>query len=159
MPDPDADRPLRRRLFDLLAVARIELPPLRHRSEDIPVLLNHFAARHGAERLALAPKAVVALQRAPWQGNARQLDGLARGLAALGNGREITVEMLPPEISAHSRRRPLTAMEQLELDAMLAALRRTRGNKVVAAQELGISRSTLYRKMASYQLDPDHNFF
>lgn len=148
-----------RRLFDILSIARIDVPPLRHHSEDITQIVAHLACRHSSSPLRLATKAMVALQRSPWPGNVRQLEAVIRGLLVSSQGREISVEMLPSDIGAHSRRRPLTPMEQLELDAILATLRRTGGNKLLAAQTLGISRSTLYRKMASYQLDPDLNFF
>lgn len=157
--DTHSESPEHRRLFDALAVARIEVPPLRRRSEDIPELATALAGRHGSRSLFFSTKAMRAMQRAPWPGNVRQLEAVIRGLVAAGQIGEIDVEMLPPEIRSHSRRRPLTPMEQLELDAILAALRRTWGNKVRAAQTLGISRSTLYRKMSSYQLDPDLNFF
>ncbi|MGH9108764.1 MAG: sigma-54-dependent Fis family transcriptional regulator [Acidimicrobiales bacterium] len=148
------------RLLDLLGVGRLDLPALRGRSDDIPDLVAQIGTRHTATAPPLAPKAMVALKRAPWPGNIRQLETVVRAVvASVPRGREITVEMLPAEIGIHSKRRHLTAMEQVELEAILSALGRSRGNKVLAARALGISRSTLYRKMTSYQLDPDESFF
>ncbi|MGH9920920.1 MAG: sigma-54-dependent Fis family transcriptional regulator, partial [Nitrososphaerales archaeon] len=143
------------RLLDVLGVLRLDLPPLRARTEDVPELVAQIGQHHAGSSLMLSQKAMVALKRAPWPGNVRQLETVVRALSAAAAGREITVEMLPPEIAVHSKRRHLTAMEQVELEAILSALGRSRGNKVLAARDLGISRSTLYRKMASYLLDPD----
>jgi transcriptional regulator of acetoin/glycerol metabolism len=67
--------------------------------------------------------------------------------------------MLPAWLGQYSSRRELTQMEQVELDAIMSAIQRSQGNKVLAAKLLGISRSTLYRKMRSYKLDPDKHFF
>ncbi|MGH9092195.1 MAG: helix-turn-helix domain-containing protein, partial [Acidimicrobiales bacterium] len=153
-----ADAP-HQRLLDLLGVVRLDLPPLRARTEDVPELVAHVGHRHAGAAPVLSQKAMVALKRAPWPGNVRQLETVVRAVTATSGGREVTVEMLPPEIAVHSKRRHLTAMEQVELEAILSALGRSRGNKVLAARDLGISRSTLYRKMTSYLLDPDQAFF
>jgi transcriptional regulator of acetoin/glycerol metabolism len=147
------------RLIDLVGAVRIELPALRARSEDIPDLVTQINKETEGYPPRFSQQAMLALKRAPWPGNIRQLETVVRSVAHSARGREITVEMLPSEIGVHSMRRQLTAMEQVELEAILSALGRCRGNKVNAARELGISRSTLYRKMASYQLDPDHAFF
>jgi transcriptional regulator of acetoin/glycerol metabolism len=154
----DADAP-HQRLLDLLGVVRLDLPPLRARTEDVPDLVAYAGHRHAGAAPVLSQKAMVALKRAPWPGNVRQLETVVRAVTATSGGREVTVEMLPPEIAVHSKRRHLTAMEQVELEAILSALGRSRGNKVLAARDLGISRSTLYRKMTSYLLDPDQAFF
>jgi transcriptional regulator of acetoin/glycerol metabolism len=157
--DHDAVDPAHQRLLDQLGVVRLDLPALRARTEDMADLITQIALRHGDTSLVLSQKAMVALKRAPWPGNIRQLETVMRTTCASARGREITVEMLPPEIAVHSKRRHLTAMEQVELEAILSALARSRGNKVLAARDLGISRSTLYRKMTSYLLDPDQAFF
>lgn len=157
--DHEGARAPHQRLLDLLGVVRLDLPPLRARAEDVPDLVARIGQQHAGSPPVLSQKAMVALKRAPWPGNVRQLVTVVRAVAATAGGREITVEMLPPEVAVHSKRRHLTAMEQVELEAILSALARSRGNKVLAARDLGISRSTLYRKMTSYQLDPDQAFF
>lgn len=148
-----------RRLIDLIGAVNLELPPLRARSDDIPEVIAQINRRHGGRPLRLSQQAMLALKRAPWPGNIRQLETTVSSVLQSTKGREITVEMLPAEIGVHSMRRQLTTMEQAELETILAALGRCWGNKVNAARALGISRSTLYRKMASYQIDPDESFF
>jgi hypothetical protein len=150
----------RRRLLDHIALARIELPPLRERREDIKVLIATIAERHvGGERLRFSQAALLAMTRAHWPGNIRQLESVVLGLVAVAGPREVSVEMLPAALSHYSSRRELTTMEQAELDAIMSAIKRSEGNKVMAARILGISRSTLYRKMRTYKLDPDKYFF
>lgn len=149
-----------RRLLDQLAVARIELPALRQRREDVKDLIAHFVALHAAPgALRISQGALVALNRAPWPGNVRELESVVRGLIAVPGHGEVTVEMLPSGLGQYSSRRELTTMEQVELDAIISAIKRAQGNKVLAAKQLGISRSTLYRKMRTYKLDPDKHFF
>jgi transcriptional regulator of acetoin/glycerol metabolism len=155
-----AEHPAQRRLLDKLAVARLDLPPLRERRDDIKELISQASARHAPDgSVRISEAAIQAMVRAPWPGNVRQLESIIRGLISSAGHREITVEMLPAEVGQYSSRRVLTTMEQVELDAIMAAVRNSNGNKVVAARLLGISRSTLYRKMRSYRLDPDKHFF
>jgi len=149
-----------RRLLDQLAVGRIELPPLRERREDIRGIIAALMQRRAPEEhLRFSPAALLVLTRAHWPGNLHQLESVLRGLIAFAAGREVTVEMLPREFDLYARRRELSIMEQLELDAIISAITRAQGNKVIAARRLGISRSTLYRKMRTYKLDPDRQFF
>jgi transcriptional regulator of acetoin/glycerol metabolism len=149
-----------RRLLDQLAVGRIEVPALRERREDLRGLISQINQRYAPNApLLFSPGAMLALGRAQWPGNVRQLEAVIRGLIASSPMTDVTVEMLPTEFRVYSSRRTLTTMEQLELDAILSAITRSRGNKVVAAKLLGISRSTLYRKMHSYRLDPDKHFY
>ena len=149
-----------RRLVDQLAIGRIEVPALRERREDLRGLITQINKRYAPNApLRFSPGVMLALGRAQWSGNVRQLEAVIRGLIASSPLKDVTVEMLPTEFRVYSSRRTLTTMEQLELDAILSAIARSRGNKVVAARLLGISRSTLYRKMHSYRLDPDKHFY
>jgi len=157
--DSDCRDPALQRLLDLLGAVRLDLPALRARSEDVPDLVAQISQRHAGVPSVVSRNAMMALERAPWPGNVRQLETVVRNVATSARGREITVEMLPSEIGVYSKRRYLTAIEQVELEAILSALALSRGNKVLAARALGISRSTLYRKMTSYLLDPDRSFF
>jgi transcriptional regulator of acetoin/glycerol metabolism len=97
--------------------------------------------------------------RAPWPGNLRQLDATIRGLLSTTMGPEIRPEALPVELQGTSRKRELSQIEELELGAILGALKQHEGNKAAAAQSIGISRSTLYRKLQSYRLDPDKQYY
>ena len=152
--------PAHRRLVDQISVGRVELPALRERGDDIKDLIAHISGRYSPHApLQISQGALRALERAPWPGNIRQLETVVRGLIVSAGMQEVSVEMLPPDLRAYSNRRALTAMEQMELDAILSTITRSKGNKVIAARMLGISRSTLYRKMHSYWLEPDKHFF
>jgi DNA-binding NtrC family response regulator len=150
----------RRRLLDQLAVLTLELPPLRDRPEDIPALVEFLRERHaGQTPPRFSRGAMLALSRAPWPGNVRQLENVIRGLLVIGHPHEITPDLLPYGLGAYVTGRSLTKMEQVEMNAILEAINITRGNKVEMASLLGISRSTLYRKMRLYRLDPDRSYF
>jgi transcriptional regulator of acetoin/glycerol metabolism len=144
----------RRRLHDRLGVVTIDLPPLRDRAEDIPELVRQLNDRYaGLTPLRFTHGALHALTRAPWPGNVRQLENVVRGLAATGHAHEITPDLLPEGLGAFATGRSLTRMEQLEMNAIMEMVTATRGNKVEMAKQLGISRSTLYRKMRHYRVD------
>ncbi|HEV7135243.1 MAG TPA: nitrogen regulation protein NR(I) [Steroidobacteraceae bacterium] len=163
-------------LYHRLNVIRLELPPLRARSEDIPDLFEHYlrvAARDlGVERKALAKEAESKLTSYAWPGNVRELVNLCRRLSVLAPGREIRVEDLPPEILAAADaadgeldwqkalagwadrqalggKHPLldVALPAMERILIRAALRRTQGHRQEAAKLLGWGRNTLTRKL------------
>lgn len=157
--DHEQADPVHQRLLDQLSVSRLDLPALRQRSEDIPALVDQISARYGTRTLPVDSQAMAALKRAPWPGNIRQLEATVHGLVNSARGRTVTIDMLPPEVAVYSKRRSLTPMEQMEFEAILSALSCSRGNKMMAARMLGIARSTLYRKMSSYQLDPELKFY
>lgn len=149
-----------RRLIDTIGVGRVTLPPLRDRQEDIaPTALALLAKHRGTKQLRFSSAALRCLMRTPWPGNVRQLDATIRGLISTCIGSEIRPESLPLDLQGNSRKRDLSAIEELELSAILGALKQHNGNKVAAAQSVGISRSTLYRKLQAYRLDPDKQYF
>jgi transcriptional regulator of acetoin/glycerol metabolism len=155
--EPDSGR---RRLIDTLGVGRVMLPPLRDRQEDIgPTAVAMIEKHRGDRTVHLSSAAIRLLMRAPWPGNLRQLEAAVRGVLSTSIGPEITANDLPLDLQGNSRKRDLSAIEELELGAILSALRHHRGNKVAAAQSIGISRSTLYRKLQAYKLDPDKQVF
>lgn len=140
-------------------VARIEVPPLRGRLEDIPCLVETFIRRHATEaRVRCSPEVLQALSRLDWPGNVRQLENLVRGVLVRRHRGDVCLVDLPPAYLAAARRRRLTWIEQVERDAIVAALR-TAGNKVEAARLLGISRATLYRKIRTYSISPERQAF
>jgi transcriptional regulator of acetoin/glycerol metabolism len=99
----------------------------------------------------LSPEAVEQVRRHPWPGNYRQLEEFRRWLARQAR-LTIGLDDLPPRWSREAARARLTVIQAAEADAIEAALRKTDGNKVAAAAALGISRSSLYRKMREYRL-------
>jgi transcriptional regulator of acetoin/glycerol metabolism len=125
-------------------------------SEAADLLLK---THRGSRNITLSLAATRFLVRAPWPGNLRQLDSTIRGLVSRTTGSEIQPEDLPLDLQVHAQRRDLTGMEELELNAILDALRRHHGNKIAAATAIGISRSTLYRKLRSYHIDPNLQYF
>jgi two-component system response regulator AtoC len=141
-------------LFYRLAVVTIRIPPLRERPEDIPLLAEHFAAKHGrAEGAAISPSARDLLIAHDWPGNVRELENVvARALALNPSG-----VILPEDLPEHLRgARPPAEAEGMtprdrptlaELERRYAAqvLKETDGNKTRAAEILGIDRKTLYR--------------
>ncbi len=152
-----ADPGLPQPLLDRLAVVRVPVPPLRHRAEDIGLLAGALIRRHARRRPLprLRPEALQALVRLDWPGNVRQLENVIRGLVSGGRLADIRLADLPEDVRRRTTRRPLSRLEQVELDQILAGLREAGGNKLRAAQALGISRSTLYRKLGAFGVDPD----
>jgi len=157
----DADPATARPLLDRIGVTRIVVPPLRHRPEDIAVLAAEFARRFAAGRPPprFTPEALQSLLRLEWPGNVRQLESLVRALVGSGHQASIGLDQLPDEIRLQAARRPLSRLEQTELQQILAALRQVDGNKLHAARDLGISRSTLYRKLRAYGIELDRTIF
>jgi transcriptional regulator with AAA-type ATPase domain len=136
----------------------IRISALRERSEDIPAIAQVVLVDAQSRKLRLSSGALRCLVRAPWPGNILQLRALLESVAADATG-EIQAAHLPSEIQACATRRQLTALEHVELKAILDALRQSNGNKVIAANIVGVSRSTLYRKLSSYRIDPDADYF
>jgi len=169
-------------LFHRLNVIRIELPPLRARREDVPMLLSHYLAlaanELGVETKTLAPDAADVLARYSWPGNVRELVNLCRRLTVLAPGSEVHVDDLPVEITtagpsstpaddwvaglagwankaAASGGRPLLdeAMPQFEKTLIHVALKHTQGHRQAAAKLLGWGRNTLTRKLKELGMD------
>jgi transcriptional regulator of acetoin/glycerol metabolism len=137
-------------LFNLFAGSTVELPPLRNRSTDLPELVAAMTARH-SKRAHWTTEAIDVLTRCAWPGNLRELDTVVQRTISQTTGL-IRRADLPLEVRQQIGRRHLTRMERAERDAIMAALDASRGNKVIAADELGISRSSLYRKLEQYDL-------
>ncbi len=147
----------RRDLYHRLCVVPLTLPPLRRRTGDIPLLLEHFLSIAARTHRLKAPKfttsAVRLLRRYPWPGNLRELRNLCERLVILLPGAELTPHSLPPEVRAAEApaapellfRLPETGidLEQLEASAIRQALELAGGNKSRAARLLGLTRYAL----------------
>jgi DNA-binding NtrC family response regulator len=128
----------------------VALPPLRHHVEDLPELVRFFMGKlspHG--RLTCSPEAMQLLARSTWPGNAEQLWQVMRSIVARKRVGSIEPGDLPPECWTVSRRR-LSQLEALERDAIVQSLLDSGGNKAKAAESLGMSRATIYRKIHGY---------
>lgn len=137
-------------LLDRLAVIRVTLPPLRERRRDIPVLAQDIARRLSPHRLST--EVLRLLRGHDWPGNVTELSQVLRGAIAVADGRTLAVGDLPVHIRVPSGRKALDGLRQQEADAIVAAVTAADGNKTTAAQLLGISRATLYRRIDSYGL-------
>jgi DNA-binding NtrC family response regulator len=154
----DAGR-FREDLFYRLNVIRIDIPPLRERPEDIPLLvhhyLQHFNKEHGRE-LTISPKAMSLLQAFKWPGNVRQLRTMIESVCILTPGKEITPRQLPddvrqdPEAGPQLRLTVGMTVRDAERELIRATLAEHNGNKAKAARILGLGRKTLYRKLEEY---------
>lgn len=150
------DRPVHRALEDRLRTQVVTLPPLRGRPEDIAGIADALIRRHapGPLRPRLAPNALRLLMRHPWPGNVRELDALLIRLLGEGRTHDITPMDLA-DLGSGMPRRNLGSLELLERDAIIHALRDADANKTRAALVLGMSRSSLYRKIRHYGIDPE----
>jgi DNA-binding NtrC family response regulator len=151
-------------LFMLLNIVHLHLPPLRERPVDIPALAHHLLARL-ADRFQLqpadlAPDALAALTGYQWPGNTREMENVLARALALQSGRTLSVRDLPPHIARHAGNgaRPvpgtpsaMLTLEEVEKRHILNVLEKCGGNKLKAAEVLGIDRSTLHRKLKQLQ--------
>ena len=147
-------------LFYRLNVITIDLPALRDRREDVPLLVEHFLRTRpvGKAPLTVAPDALAALVGYDWPGNVRELANVIERAQILAEGNTITPDDLPDNLTgAAPRPREAAAESPDALDAVerrhvAEVLGRSDGNKVRAAKVLGVSRRTLYRLIDKYGL-------
>ena len=148
----------RKDLFHRLGQFQLRVPPLRERPEDIAALARHFLSLKAADKV-LTGDALAVLQGHPWPGNIRELRNLVAKLA-MAESRQITgVEVLaelrgePTAAIRGSGAVPLGNLENMEEQMIIRALERTGGHRGQAAEQLGISRRTLSRKLREYEID------
>jgi len=152
----------RQDLFYRVNIISIELPPLRHRKEDIPLLIEHFVTNlnrlQGKAIDGLTPEALSLLMAHDYPGNVRELENIIEHAFVLCTDSRIGPRHLPlalvPQIHPSDlpgdRRAAIRAVER---HAIMDALRRNRNNRLAAARELGMHKSTLFRKMKSLGID------
>ena len=147
-------------LFYRVHVVRLELPALRERREDIPLLVDHFVARlnrlKGRDIAGVSDAALARLMEHDFPGNVRELENILEHAFVLCRGGLIELNHLPPPLrtggetsSALLTGRTLAAMEKLLIQD---ALRRSKGNRAAAARELGMDASTMFRKIKALKL-------
>ena len=135
----------------------ITMEPLRKRAEDIPLLVEHLLDKLTVQLsrpLKVSPQALQALVEYPWPGNIREVEAVMERAALLFEGPQIELEHLPPAIAKRSviikgktLVQPIQTLSEAEKSAILTATQAAQGNLTKAAQSLGISRTTLWRKM------------
>lgn len=144
-------------LFYRINVIPLTVPPLRERKEDIPLLVDHFidifGKNNGNQVKKVSKRALSMLINYDWPGNVRELENVIQRAVALTVTGEISPEVLPAEI--HQKRvvngvelnRDSRRLSEIENEVILETLKRMNGNKQKTAEELGISKSTLWRKL------------
>jgi DNA-binding NtrC family response regulator len=144
----------RQDLYFRLNVARIKLPPLRERKEDIPLLIDHFvqkfAAEFGRQIEGFTEEALELLKTSDWPGNIRELMNLIERIFIDPPAGKISVGDLPDSMQSPNSCRSDAIPQEREL--LLSALSQTNWNKSQAAERLHWSRMTLYRKMAKHHI-------
>ena len=157
-------RAFREDLFFRINVIRLNIPPLRERREDIPLLLEHFIERVNLKQSKqikkLSPSALRILLNYDFPGNVRELENVIEHAIILTKGIEIQPRNLPSYLKSKEREslaraniseeQDLAVLERVEHDLIASALERNGGNTAATARELGIHRSTLWRKMKRY---------
>ncbi|HLF98809.1 MAG TPA: sigma-54 dependent transcriptional regulator [Methylococcaceae bacterium] len=162
-------RKLREDLYYRIQVFTVELPPLRKRLEDIPLLVEHFLAKLGAKlgiaAPAMEPRAIEKLQAYRWPGNVREMENVMERAMVLSRGARIDIRHLPQDIVDSAPRTDASpdatpfrnlslepAVEELERNFIAQALARAGGNKARAARLLEISERSLWYKLKKYGL-------
>jgi transcriptional regulator with PAS, ATPase and Fis domain len=145
----------RQDLYYRIQVFRIELPPLRDRREDIPLLIQHFVDRFnrlkGKDISGVFREALAACMHYDWPGNIRELENTIEHAFILCHGGLIEIRHLPTplrEVATSEGGLPTgLTLAEIEAQVIRDALARNRGRKTATAQELGIDKTTLWRKL------------
>jgi len=158
----------RQDLYYRVNVVTLELPPLRERTGDVVILAEHFlgkfASANGKEILGFSADALSAMRSYDWPGNIRELENCVERAVVLSRGAHVSVEDLPEAVLSSMARpqsssdptvvKPLReALKEPEKQIILAALQANGGCRKTAAKQLGIDRTTLYKKMKRYGLN------
>ena len=141
-------------LFYRLKVVDLKLPPLRERRSDIPLLVDHLVdrlnAKLGTRFLGVDRDALRALVSQPWKGNVRELENVLERAMVLASGDVISLRDLSADLTTPEAKPPRglrEAVRQFERQHLMDVLAETRSDKREAAQLLGISLASLYRKL------------
>lgn len=159
-------------LYYRLNVVPINLPPLRDRREDIPILARHFlniySLRNDKIFLDFHPEAMEVMINYSWPGNVRELENTIERLVVLSNDSQVKVKHLPSHlqnveraigwsrdqaVSSLAGEKEIFTLEQIEKQAIESALKRCEGNVLEAARRLKVGQATLYRKIRKFGID------
>jgi len=149
-------------LFYRLKVVPVHLPPLRERTEDIPLFLEHFLARFSPDKKEFSPECLRLLMKYPWKGNVRELENMVERIVLLTDRNMILPDDLPEEVFAEVN--PSTALpgigdegidlekvvEEIEKNYLNKALAKTNGNKTDAAKMLNLSFRSFRHRLKKY---------
>jgi DNA-binding NtrC family response regulator len=158
-------------LYHRLCAVNLQLPPLRDRPGDIEAIIEHLngklARKYGCAPKQLEPAVYQALLSYRWPGNIRELQNVFEVMFALSEGNVIDISLLPPSIAQARSSLPVSTstptpassgrLDEMERQAILGAIANANGNISMAARTLGISRSTLYVKLATIRAQLGHS--
>ncbi|MFT5088340.1 MAG: DNA-binding NtrC family response regulator [Candidatus Latescibacterota bacterium] len=163
LPELVQEGTFREDLLFRLDVFNIHLPPLRERHGDLPQLLQAFLTRFNKELQKdihdIAPQCLAALEAYPWPGNIRELKNVIQRASLICQGHILQLEHLPARLQKGTEQKPQisfevgTALENVEREMIAHTLQYTNNNRLQTARLLGISRRTLYNKIARHKLD------
>jgi len=148
-------------LYYRINVMRLELPPLRERKDDVPLLVNHFTNRFRRLRnkniSCVTDEVLASLLAYDYPGNVRELENIIEHCFVLCQGEVIEKKHLPASVCPGSsvdkiKTSEITTLKQMEQLLIIEALRRNKGNQTATAKELGINKSTLFRKLKAYDI-------
>jgi len=157
-----ASKKLREDLYYRLNAFTLQIPPLRERKEEVPLLLKHFmtrvAERYGRPPLPFSPSLLDSCLNHNWPGNVRELENSVERACALSSGPLIQVTDLPSSLSGNGQHTPVNGdgsakivpISELEKRTILNTITQLNGDKLLAARLLGIGKTTLYRKLKEY---------
>jgi two-component system NtrC family response regulator len=153
-----AERTFREDLYYRINLITIHLPALRERTEDIPLLVRHFADKaceqNGMERVEITPDATNYLKTLPYPGNIRELKGLVERTLLMNQGKPLTKKEFEACVtSSPSAMESIVAsgsIEDAERTLITNAIEKYQGNMSKVASALGISRGALYRRLEKY---------
>ena len=154
----------RKDLYYRINVMKLELPPLRQRKDDIPLLVDHFISHFNRMRnknvSCVTDEVLAALLTYDYPGNVRELQNIIEHGFVLCQGEIIERKHLPASVCSGSpadkiKSSGATTMRQMELVLITEALRRNKGNRTAAAKDLGINKSTLFRKLKAFDIQTE----
>lgn len=136
-----------------VCLQRIELPPLRNRGTELAAIVQRLIRElDPAAHIRLLPSVIEVLAAQPWPGNLKELKAVLAHVVRRRHEGDVTISDLPAPYRVASRVRRLSGRERAELEAIIDALRRHKGNKLKAAQDLGVSRTTLYARLKALRV-------
>jgi len=155
------NKQFRQDLYYRLSVVPINIPPLRERKEDIPLLIKHFLDKYheGKKRVRILPDVVEKMKRYPWPGNVRELENVVQQMILFCQNETITTKDLPPQISSPDfsedpaelgKMSLVDIVSDIEKGCILRKLHQTNWHLYNTAKELGITRKMLGIRMAKY---------
>jgi len=149
----------RKDLYYRLKVVEIELPPLKERLEDVPLLVDHFChafnRRFEKQIEGVTNDVMEAFMRYTWPGNVRELEHALERAFIFCQSSAIALDHIPSEIKSFSSQNQFPQKRSsVESERILHILEKTDWNRAKTARLLGISRKTLYKKLNKYNLDP-----